>query len=253
MNKLLEWVGYIRYFAFEDLRKQHARSKLGYLWIVFSQFINITGIAFVWAVLWKQDITQFFPYISAGIIVWNFSSSTLNECTRAFVANSPIIQNFKFPAWVFVAQLVIRNWIILLYATAIHLLLFLGLGKSLTWWHLLVPPAFIVLGMLVIQTGMLLAYLGTRFRDFAPAFGNLTYLFFLVTPIIWSPDILPQEYLYLIHLNPFYYLVNFVRQPLLGMPPHLWDSFIIGAMLLTATILQIICSKRYEKRLVFWV
>jgi ABC-type polysaccharide/polyol phosphate export permease len=249
----LEWSGYIRYFAFEDLRKQHARSKLGYFWIVFSQFINIAGIAFVWAVLWHQDITQFFPYISAGVIVWNFASATLNECTRIFVANSPIIQNFKFPAWVFVTQMVMRNWVILLYATVVHLFLFLLFGKSITWWHLLVLPAYIVIGLLMVQAGTVLAYIGTRFRDFAPAFGNLTYLFFLVTPIIWDPNLLPAKYLYLIHLNPFYYIINFVRQPLLGLPPHLWDTFMIGMMLLVSTILQFYCARRYEKRLVFWV
>jgi lipopolysaccharide transport system permease protein len=252
MKAFLEWLRYIRHFAFEDLRKQHARSSLGYFWIVLSQFVNIAGIAFVWGILFKQDIREFFPYISAGVIVWNFISGSFNESTRAFVSNAPIIQNFRFPAWVFLAQMVIRYGIVLMYATAAHLIVFLLCGKTLAWAHLLIVPTYLTAILLMMQVGILLAYIGARFRDFPPACGNLVYLFFLVTPIIWKAKSLPAEYWYLIAFNPFAHLIDFMRPPLLGEVPTFANLYVIASMLAVTFVLQLLVSRRYEKHLVYW-
>ncbi len=53
---------------------------------------------------------------------------------------------------------------------------------------------------------------------------------FFITPVIWKMEMLPGRAL-LLDLNPFYYLVEIVRSPLMGNPPSL--QVILGAVLIT--------------------
>jgi ABC-type polysaccharide/polyol phosphate export permease len=54
-------------------------------------------------------------------------------------------------------------------------------------------------------------------------------------------------------LNPFYYMVDMVRMPLLGQvpPPHLW--YVSIAMCCIGTIVGIVFFARYRRRIAYWV
>ena len=49
---------------------------------------------------------------------------------------------------------------------------------------------------------------------------NLTRLLFFVTPVFWSPEMVPGHKRFIIDFNPFYYFIEVVRSPLLGKAPE---------------------------------
>jgi ABC-2 type transport system permease protein/lipopolysaccharide transport system permease protein len=75
---------------------------------------------------------------------------------------------------------------------------------------------------------------------------------FFMTPIIWKPDMLPGRAL-ILHLNPFYYLVEVIRAPLLGHVPdaRVW----IGVLLITVAGwgVALLFYTVYRWRLAYWV
>ncbi len=253
MKELIHWINYVLYFSIDELKRQHARSAFGYFWIVLSQFVNIVGIAVVFGALFKQDLSAFFPFISAGIISWNLFSTFTNESTRLYSGNASIIQNFSFPLWIFVGQLLMKNLIIFAHGIVIHFLIVFVLKFKLGIGVLLfIPNLAIILGLMVML-GRTFAFLGGRFRDFSPAIGNLIYLFFLVTPIIWEKKTFPKDYAWLLNLNPFTHLIDLLRSPLIGTYPEPGAYYFVFGIGIVLLIIQKLFVEPQERRIVFYV
>jgi lipopolysaccharide transport system permease protein len=252
VKEVLAWFHYIWYFSREELRRQHARSALGYFWIVLSQFVNIAGIALIFGAIFKQDLKQFLPYVSAGIVSWNLFANLSNESSRLYQANAPIIQNFKFPLWVFVLQLVAKHLIVFAHALLVHFLIMLALGANFSWLMWLTLPSIALMTGVLILIGQTSALVGARFRDFAPALGNLIYLFFLITPIIWERSLFPGRYAWLLDLNPFTHLIDVMRAPMIGKLPQLSSYAFTAALMVGLYVVRIAVVKKHERNVVFW-
>ena len=76
---------------------------------------------------------------------------------------------------------------------------------------------------------LLFGIIATRFRDIPPVVSSFMQLFFTMTPIIWTPDLLaggePGSTKYVVEqlakLNPFYHFIEIFRAPLVGGGPEL--------------------------------
>ena len=77
MKDLIRWRHFIFHFAMQDLKRQHAATLLGYWWLVITYFVTIFGVAWVYSGLWNTSARAFLPYLSAGILIWNFLANKL--------------------------------------------------------------------------------------------------------------------------------------------------------------------------------
>jgi ABC-2 type transport system permease protein/lipopolysaccharide transport system permease protein len=77
-------------------------------------------------------------------------------------------------------------------------------------------------------------------------------LTFFLTPVFWRPEQMQGRQVFVI-LNPFFYMVDMVRMPLLGQmpPPHLW--YVSIAMSGIGAIVGILFFARYRRRIAYWV
>lgn len=247
------WVSYVIFFSIDDLKRQNSRSSLGYFWIVLSQFVNIIGIALIYGLIFRQDLTKFFPYVSAGIISWNLTSSYISDSTKIYLNNASTIQNFKFPVWVYIGMLISKSLIIFFHGVAIQILVNIVLGVDFTWATLLVVPNLIIVLVLMFYLGRLFGFVGARFRDFGPAIGNVIYLCFLITPIIWEKNIFPESYAWMLYLNPFTSLIDLIRSPILGQLPNGVSYLISLICIILVYLLQVVFINKREQRIVFYI
>lgn len=247
------WLSYIVFFSIDDLKRQNARSSLGYFWIVLSQFVNIIGIALIYGLIFRQDLTKFFPYVSAGIISWNLTSSYISDSTKIYLNNAATIQNFKFPVWIYIGMLISKSLIIFFHGIGIQVLINIVLGVAFTFESVLIVPNLVLVLLLMFYMGRIFGFVGARFRDFGPAIGNIIYLCFLVTPIIWEKNIFPENYTWLLYLNPFTSLIDLIRSPILGQSPSIVSYLITLLCIVAAYIVQIVFINKREKRIVFYI
>src|SRR3546814_5751930 len=64
------------------------------------------------------------------------------------------------------------------------------------------------------------ALVGARFPDFGQLLNTISIFLFLLTPIIWYPEMMPPGSIraQLMRINPFYHFVEIFREPLMGQP-----------------------------------
>lgn len=247
-----DWLGFVWYLSMENIKRQYARTRLGPLWIVLTQFIMIGGIGFVYFTIFKQPLQQFLPFISASIITWNLISQSISSGPMVFVSNASLIQSFRLPFAIFPIQSFLNALILFLHGLAIHVLLMLALGRSFATMPLVIP-ALLVVAAIIYPVIAVLGILGSRFRDLSPAVGSFMYMAFLITPIIWDRFNIGGGMLWIVDLNPFYHMIEIVRRPLLGELPSLMSVLATLVMAALTPLLGELFFRRYARPLPFWV
>ena len=120
------------------------------------------------------------------------------------------------------------------------------------WKNLLFLAGLAVLILNGVWVTLLLGLLCARFRDLNPTIGSIVQLSFFVTPIIWSPDLIPDKK-FILALNPFFHFVESVRAPLMGdvVPVETWLVLIGIAVVGWAVVIPSLGIMK--RQLVYWL
>lgn len=118
---------------------------------------------------------------------------------------------------------------------------------------LLAFPALIIASTAMISIGMIFAIFSTRYRDMAPVIQSVITLLFFVTPIIWSPEQLPEERRAFIDYNLLAYYLDLIRKPIMGELPEIHTWIVAATATLITTIISVLLVGKYKNRIVYWL
>jgi ABC-type polysaccharide/polyol phosphate export permease len=236
-----------------DLRRRHARSRGGQLWLTLSTAIMILALGLVWSLLWRIPVNGILPYIGVAIIFWGLITGILNEATTAFTSISNLFVNQRTSLSVAIFALCYRNLIMLAYNLVIIVALFAWFGIWPTWQFFLVIPGLILTLVFLLSAAYVLAIVGTRFRDTVPLTMSITQVAYFITPVLWKPDFLPEDYRWINLVNPFSVFLSILRDPILGNPlsPATWG--VAFAYTVVAALLALPFVGYYRKRVIYWI
>lgn len=243
--------------AWNDIKLRYRRSSLGPLWLTISMAIRIYFMGFLYAHLFKVDINVYFPFLASGIIIWTTISTLLNEATIAFIESENYIRNIKILFSHFAMRIVARNIIILAHNLLAYLpiILFFSVNDpnfKVMNLLLFIPNLFIIT-LCAFLWAFIFAMGGARFRDMTLIIDSIMQVVFFMTPIMWMPSLLPENYQLLVQLNPFYHVMNLIRDPLLGHDVHLISYEVIFSFIAVgfATFYYLLNKNKYK--IIFWL
>jgi ABC-type polysaccharide/polyol phosphate export permease len=96
---------------------------------------------------------------------------------------------------------------------------------------LLLPIPTLFLAMFSLGVGLLISTVAVYFADMVSMYGIALTAWMYMSPVIYKIDRLPQEYIWIIKLNPMFYLINLFRAPIYdSQVPTLNEFFVAGAI-----------------------
>ena len=213
-------------FVKRDIVTVYKQTVLGPLWYLIQPlftaitftiiFNNVAGI--------ETGKTPAFLFNLAGIIIWNYFTSCLNETSDTFKKNASIFGKVYFPRIIMPMSIVITNLVKL----AIQLLIFIGfymyyvaqgMSNTLSISVIYFPLLVLIMGVMGLGLGMIISSLVTKYRDltFLVSFGVqlLMYVSAVMYPMQLIKEKLPQ-FGWLIEYNPLAYVVETSRYILLN-------------------------------------
>jgi ABC-type polysaccharide/polyol phosphate export permease len=237
----------------QDIKLRYRRSALGPLWITISMAVTVCSMGFLYGHLFKVDLNHYFPYLTAGIISWSFISTLLSESSNTFIESERYIRNQESFLSLFLLRLILRNSLVflhnLLVLVPVLFIFHMGVGFN----TLLVIPGLIIIALNALFWGTLLAVLGTRYRDFSQIVNSVIQVVFFITPVMWTPNLLPENMQWMVQYNPFNHFLNFLRMPLLNQAPSLYSIAIGLGITVAGSLLYAAILSRYKHRVVFWL
>ena len=201
-----------------NLKVQMRQSLLGYAWLVLPPLV--TGL--VWVLLGRSRVlnvasgTVPYPaFVLAGVFLWQGFVEALNCPLQQLTSAKATLAKVRVPHEAFVAAgvaVVVFNSLLRL---GVLLGLMLWFGVPFTGTPALVPLGLAALLALGLALGWLLALLGLLYADVAQGLPVALNLWFLVTPVVYSP---PAAFAKWFNLNPVTPLLTTTRHWLLAGP-----------------------------------
>ncbi|WP_206951408.1 ABC transporter permease [Trinickia acidisoli] len=240
------------FLGWHDIRQRYRRSVLGPFWITISTAMLVGGLGVMYAGLFHMDVSHYIPYLAAGMITWNFMAAVITESCTVFMGAEGSIKSGQIPISSYVLRLIWRNVIIFMHnavvliAVVLWFLPFKPLGLALSVFGLFITSIFL------FWLALLVGLLSARFRDIPQIVANVLQVVFFMTPIMWRADVL-KHHIWIAKVNPFFYMLELVRNPLLGEAFN-WHAWVGVAAVQVATILvSFVFFSRFRSRIVYWL
>ena len=171
---------------------------------------------------------------------------------KVFVSSYSVYSQIRLPIVGFaIKSLIVRSIVFCVNLPVVFLFIFLNGGLSIL--SLLQGGlAFILLGLATFFFTVWCGILVALIRDISFVLVNATRFAFFITPIVWSETKLLGDWrIVFVEYNPFYYLINIVRRPLLGLDFNVVDWTVVLGITLVNVVIAGLLYSRYRSRLVF--
>lgn len=233
-----------------DLNLKYKNSILGVAWSILTPLGLVIIIGIVYSIIFGMKMEDFIPGLFAGLNPWIFFSTSSDGGTMAFIGAEGYLKQTVTNAQIFPIRNVLVNFINLLYSIVAFFIIYIFLKPNMfNLGMLMIFPGLLIILMFAISLSNIAAIINLKIRDFQP-FQSLIYQgLFYATPIIFPAKILKEKgFEYLYRINPFYYMIEVVRTPLLGEKLPSSDIYIIALLIASISYLFSIFLIMKEKR-----
>ncbi|UBU64117.1 ABC transporter permease (plasmid) [Acidithiobacillus ferrooxidans] len=241
--------------GFSDIKLRYRGSTLGPFWLTISMGVQVAAMGFLYADLFHTDIHTYLPYITISIVLWGYLNTLITDGCVCFSSSDALIKGTRMPFTVHAARSVVRNTIVLAHNLVVVVVVFAIMGVHESLYLFAAIPAFALWVIDGFAISLLFGAFCARFRDVPQVIMAIMQVAFFVTPIIWNAKVLeshPEADL-LIRLNPFFYILEILRAPLLGTPMTV--DMVLKALIVSAgvVIISAIGFARTRGRIAYWV
>ncbi len=215
--------------------------------------IQVLAIGLVWAFIWRQPIDEFLPYYGIGQILFSFVTQTINEGSNVLINNAKYYQNDKMPFIVAILANLYQNVMIMFHNVPIIILLLFWSDSARMDISPIFLPALAMTFVFAFLCSYLVSILCARFRDLIQLVGIILQNIFLLTPVMWKMELIPDRFKFYVLINPFTSMLEMLRNPLVGLPVEPLAYSLFATWILIALLACVIIRKRFGATLIFWI
>lgn len=195
----------------KEVRGKYKNSFLGVLWSFLNPLLQIVVYAIVFQLILKNPQENYAIFICCGLIPWTFFSSTVSRTAFTMVENGNILKKVYFPREILPISIVSSETVNFLISTTIILGFVILGGVGISKYIIFYPLVLLTQYLLLIAISFIVSSISVYIRDLQHLIGVALQLLFYAAPIVYSPDVIPQEYKWILTLNPMAYIINGYR------------------------------------------
>ena len=216
-----------------DLNLKYKKSILGVAWSILTPLGLVIIIGIVYSIIFNMKMEDFIPSLFAGLNPWIFLSASADGGTMAFIGAEGYLKQTATNAQIFPIRNVLVN--------------FINFGMLMAIVGLMINLIF------AIASSNIAAVINLKIRDFQPLQSLFYQGLFYATPIIFPAKILKEKgFEFLYRINPFYYMIEVIKTPLLGEKLPSMDVYLIAiAISVVCFLFSIFLVMKEKKNIAF--
>jgi ABC-type polysaccharide/polyol phosphate export permease len=228
------------------------RTRLGPFWHTLGLAVFVIVMGVIWSKVLKQDPVSYFQYVSTSLIIWSLISTLANDGTAILINGQYTVLAMRYPYIAFAFAHVWRSFLLFLHHAVLYAVIMVATFYNPGGALLLAIPGLLLVLANGVWVSLLFGMIGLRRRDFGPAVASGMQLLLFATPIFWQKDLLGAQYAWVSDYNPFYHLLNVVREPMLGRVPTTESWLWACGTLVLGTLATLWLYGRKRDRIVYW-
>ncbi len=246
---LWKFRGLFYFLAWRDLLVRYKQTVIGIAWSVIRPLLTLVVFTIIFGKIAKLP-DQGVPYallVCSAMIPWQFFANSFSEASNSLIANSNLLGKVYFPRLIVPSSSIIVS----LVDFAISLIILFGLliyYHFVPGWQIVLLPLFLLLAMITsFGTGILVAALNVKYRDFRHIVPFIVQIGLYVSPVGFSSSIVPEKYRLIYSLNPMVGVIDGFRWCILGGNSRIYlPGFVLSAVL---SLLIMIFAVKYFRRM----
>jgi ABC-type polysaccharide/polyol phosphate export permease len=161
----------------------------------------------VFSVYLREGIVNFPAFLLSGIVPWAWVAGALGQGTSSIVDGRMYVGKTMFPTEVLVIVPVISNGVNFIFSLPILFLFVIVLHVHLGLSLVMLPLLVLIQGAMILGATMLAATFNVFYRDVQQLIIYIMTALFFITPIFYTPDLVPAKFQFLVAWNPFAALI----------------------------------------------
>ena len=236
LRELWRYRDLLRLLVSNSIKTRYKRSALGIIWTLLNPLLTMLVLTVAFSQLFRFSVENYTIYLLVGLIFWNFFSQTTTQSMNTLVWGSPLIKRIYLPRTIF-AFAVLGNGLTNYLLALAPLALAMGITHHPFYLSLLwLPLAILLLAVFTLGLSLFMSTLAVYFVDVVDMYGVLLTVWFYLTPVIYPLDIVPEQFLPLVRLNPMTAMLGLFRTIIYtGQSPSL-ESWLVAAGLALMTL-----------------
>jgi len=195
----------------KDLVTRYKGSVLGFIWTFINPLLQLIVYSLVFSVIMRINVDKYYIYLFVAFIPWFFISTSIMSGSSCILSNSNLVQKIYFPRIVIPLSTVIAAFVnmVLSMLVVFAALIFSGIGMS--GYIVALPIVMGIQFLFVLGLVLIFSAVNVYFRDLQHILEIVVMAWFYVTPIVYTPEMVPQDLNWLLKMNPMTGIVESYR------------------------------------------
>lgn len=217
-----------------DILIRYKGSLLGFLWAIIQPIIMLSVYTFVFSVIFQAkwgisestSKSEYALLLFVGLIFFNIFSDVINRSPGLIVANSSYVTKVVFPTEILSIVALGNALVHSLISFVVLIVAKYIITGDFYWTSLyLIPFIYLSVGLLTLGISWILSSLGVFLRDLNYLIGIIVQVLFFMTPIFYPVTSVPEEFQFVMQLNPLTGVIENARNIILfGEMPN-WEWY----------------------------
>lgn len=205
------------HLARRDIAAANRMSVVGAAWPLLRQLAQLTILVFAFSAVLDLGIENYPAFVFCGLIGWTWFTAGMIAASNSVSTMRNFAMRPGFPTVILPVLAVVVPFVDVLFALPVLAVMLAVLGE-LGPTALLIVPLLALQGLLMVGLGWVLGSLAVFFRDIPSLVSVGTLMAFYVTPVFFDVTRIPEDYQWIIRLNPMAIMLEADRAVLLGTP-----------------------------------
>ena len=211
-------------FVKKDFISVYKQTVLGPLWFFIQPILTTITFTIIFGNVAKistDGLPKILFYMS-GITLWNYFAECLTKTSNTFVANQGIFGKVYFPRMITPISVVINCLLklgiqlIMLFGFWCYYYFVVEANITLRITMFLFPLMVILIAFQGLGIGMIISSMTTKYRDLTFLVGFGVQLLMYASPVVYPLSVVPDQYKWIIMMNPMSSVVELFKYSILG-------------------------------------
>ena len=204
-----------------DFHTKYKRSVLGVFWSFLNPLLTMGVQYFVFSTVFRRNIPHYPAYLLIGVVSFHFFSEACGMSLTAITGNARLITKVYIPKYIYPLTRLMSSVINL--AISLIPLLIVCVFTGVEFHKSVVLSLYFILCLIIFSLGLglLLSTSMVFFRDTQFLWSVFSMMWMYATPIFYPETILPEEFRFILKINPLYHFLKNIRMCILdGLSPE---------------------------------
>ena len=220
-----------------EFQSRYQGTQFGAFWIIAHPLAMIIVYTVIFAEIMRASLPghaskfAYGIYLCAGVLTWGLFTEMLGRCVNIFVENGNLLKKGHFPKLCLPIIVIASSLLHFAIVMALFFLFLAFTGNFPGWVVFSALPVLAVQVAFTVGLGIFLATINVFYRDVNQSISVILQFWFWLTPIVYSPVILPSFARDILGWNPMWPLVHAYHRVFLDRQIPDWGTLLYPACL----------------------